>query len=191
MGSRNNGLQLIDPKNNTRVRLTFENGLIDNQIMAIIEDDLENIWVATLAGVQKIDIKNKELTNFTTNEGLESKDVYDIALNKGELFLGTSKGITILSNLNDGGKKLWNTKTLNSKQGIIGPDIAQNSIAFDKNDRLWAGGSPTRGLVVIDEIKKDTTAYPAILTGINIMDKKRVFKDVNLLQEKRKNLDSI
>ncbi len=192
LGSRNNGLQKIDPINNTRVRITTENGLAGDEIMSITEDEQENVWVATLKGVQIIDIKNKELTTFTTEEGLAANDVYDITEHKGKFFLGNSKGITILTPIDKGEKQfLWKVRTLGIKQGINGPDISQNSIDFDKNGRLWAGGSPLRELIVIDEIEEDTTAYPTVITGINIMDKKRSFIDVNLLKEKRKNLDTL
>ncbi len=192
VGSNSNGLQLIDPIHNTRVRLTTENGLVNNQIMAIIEDEQQNIWVATTNGVQKINIENKELTTFTTDEGLAANDVYDIYLQKGEFFLGSSKGISILiPTINKENQTQWSVRTLDQNQGIMGPDISQNSIDFDKNGRLWAGGNPLRSIMLINELVEDTTDYPAVITGINILDKKRDFKDVNLLQEKRANLDTL
>ncbi len=192
VGTNSNGLQLIDPASNTRVRLTTDNGLVGDQIMALIEDEQQNIWVATINGVQKIDLKNKVLTTFTTEEGLAANDIYDIILQKGEFFLGSSKGISILTPaINKENKTQWKVRTLDQNQGIMGPDISQNSIDFDKNGRLWAGGNPLRSIMVIDKLVEDTAAYPAVITSINIMDKKRVFKDVNLLQKKRADLDTL
>jgi len=192
VGSRGNGIQKIDPINNTRVHITTENGLADDEIMSITEDEHKNIWVATIKGVQLIDSENLKLTTFTTEEGIAANDVYAIREQKGELFLGTSKGITILTPVGKlENKPYWKNRTLGINQGILGPDISQNSITFDKNGSLWAGGSPFRELIVIDELEKDTTAYPTVITGINIMDKKQSFIDVNLLNKKRTNLDTL
>jgi len=192
LGSRNSGLQKIDPINNTRVRITTENGLAGDEIMSITEDDRQDIWIAMLKGVQIIDTDNLKLTTFTTEEGLAANDVYAIREQKGKLFLGTSKGITILTPIDMGENKLfWKERTLGINQGIIGPDISQNSIDFDKNGSLWAGGSPIREVMVIDEIEEDTTSYPTAIAGINIIDKKRFFKDKNLLKVKRTGLDTL
>ena len=43
----------------------------------------------------------------------------------------------------------------------------------------------------MNEPKEDTTAYPTAITGINIIDKKQVFKDKNLLKVKRAGLDTL
>ncbi len=191
VGSRNSGLQIINPVNNTRVKLTTENGLTSNEILSIIEDDNNKIWIATLKGVQQIDISNKKITTFTTEEGLAANDVYSITQQKGEVFIGSSKGFTILKpEEKENDKTHWNVKSIGKKQGINEPDISQNSITFDKNGRLWAGGNALQ-LIVMDKIKEDPTAYPTVITGIDIMDKKRVFNDLNLLKEKRAAIDTL
>ena len=87
-------------------------------------------------------------------------------------------------------KTQWEVRSIGKKQGINEPDISQNSITFDKNDRLWAGGNALQ-LIVMDKLEEDTTAYSTAITGINIIDKKRVFKDKDLLKVKRTGLDTL
>ena len=192
IGTLDSGIQKIDPSNNTRQRITSANNLVHDRVYSLYKDDNNSIWSATQKGVQQFDLENKKVSTFTVAEGLGANDVYDITQQNGEIFLGTSKGLTILkpSSRNKKESTYWKARTIGTQQGLNLVDFSENSFAFDKNGRLWAG---VQGLMltVIDEIKEDTTAYPAILTGINILDKKQVFKDVNLLQEKRKDLDSV
>lgn len=191
IGTLDSGIQKIDPSNNTRQRITTANGLVHDQVYSLYANNENEIWAATQKGVQLIDVGNKKLTSFTTTEGLGANDVYDVTQHKGKTFLGTSNGLTILKQLDNGSEQgFWKVKTVGQKQGLNLVDFSENSFTFDKNDRLWTG---VQGLMltVIDEIKEDTTVYSTAITGINIMDKKRVFNDLLLEKEKRTSLDSI
>lgn len=191
IGTLGSGIQKIDPSDNTRQKITSVNGLVDDQVYSLLEDEDDNIWAVTQKGVQRFDIDNKKLSTFTIGEGLGANDVYDITQHKTEIFLGTSNGLTILKNINKAkGQPFWKVRTIGKKQGLNLVDFSENSFTFDKNDRLWTG---VQGLMltVIDELKKDTTVYPTIITSINIMDKKRVFNDVNLLKEKRAAINTL
>jgi signal transduction histidine kinase/ligand-binding sensor domain-containing protein len=191
IGTLDSGIQKIDPSNNMRQRITTANGLVHDRVYSLYADDKNAIWAVTQKGVQIIDFDNKKLTTFTTTEGLGANDVYDVTHQKGETFLGTSNGLTILKHLDNGTEQgFWKVKTVGKNQGLNLVDFSENSFTFDKNDRLWAG---VQGLMltVMDEIKEDTTVYPTAITGINIMDKKRIFNDLLLEKEKRVTLDSL
>ncbi|HRA72723.1 MAG TPA: two-component regulator propeller domain-containing protein, partial [Flavobacterium sp.] len=156
IGTLGTGIQIIDPKNNTRTRLTQADGLVGNRVYSLMQDEHQTIWAATDKGVVLINAQKKELTTFTTDEGLGANDVYAIIEHKGEIFNGTSKGLTILQPIeqNNNAHPFWKVKTLGKKQGLDQVDFLENSFTFDQNGRLWAGVFGQM-LTVIDPIQKD------------------------------------
>ncbi|MCG2459242.1 GAF domain-containing protein [Flavobacteriaceae bacterium F89] len=186
------GIQRIDPKNNTRVHLTTEEGLSSDQVFTMAQDREGNIWAATLQGVQKIDPDRMELTTFITENGLAANDVYDVVEHKGQIYTGTSKGFSIIGQRGQTKDSLpvWQVRNIGKKQGLDYVDVAENSISFDKNGRLWAGVE-AQILTVMNPIKEDTIAYPIRITGINLLDKKQVFKDDAQIEKSRSVADSL
>jgi len=51
-------------------RFTQENGLANNEINAILEDDQKNLWVATNNGLSKLNLANYKIKNYTTYDGV-------------------------------------------------------------------------------------------------------------------------
>ena len=191
VGGLDSGIQIIDPKTNSRVRLTKENGIVSNRVYSLAKDGQDNIWTATQEGVDLIDLTKNQVTSFKTSEGLGANDVYAIAEHKGEIFLGTSNGLTILQPVMKPNAETpyWKVKTLGQRQGLNLVDFAENSFTFDKNGRFWATLAQT--VTVIDEIKEDSTRYPALITGINILDNKQVFNNIEKIKEKTATLDTL
>jgi len=191
VGGLDSGIQIIDPKTNTRVRLTKENGMVSDRVYSLTKDSQNNIWTATQEGVELIDLTKNQLTTFKTSQGLGANDVYAIKEYKGEIFTGTSNGLTILNPIVKVNSETshWKVKTLGQKQGLNLVDFAENSFTFDKNGRFWAGLVET--ITVIDEIKEDTTMYPTLITGINILDNKQVFNNLEKIKEKTATLDTL
>lgn len=54
------GLNLYNPANNTTKSFSEKEGLINNSIRSIIEDNLGRIWVSTSNGISRIDISMKD-----------------------------------------------------------------------------------------------------------------------------------
>tara|TARA_R110002074_G_scaffold257269_3_gene429740 strand:- start:12268 stop:15984 length:3717 start_codon:yes stop_codon:yes gene_type:complete len=185
------GIYRIDLTTNERVFLTTEEGLLSNIVYSILHDEKNNIWAATDMGVQRINVENKEITTFTTQEGLAANDVYALAEKNGDIFTGTSRGLTILSPeaATDQQKPIWSVKTIGRPQGLNLLDFSENSFTFDRNDKFWAGVQGEM-LTVMDEIVKDTITSPTYITGINILDQKQEFFDKETIRAKRGELDS-
>ena len=179
------GIQRINQSTNERVFLTTEEGLISNTVYSIALDDKNNIWAAMDLGVQYINIETSEITTFTTAEGLAANDVYAVAVHKGEIFTGTSRGLTILRPREQSKqqKPLWNVKGIGKAQGLNFLDFSENSFTFDRNNKFWAGVQGAQ-LTVMDEIGVDTMAAPTFITGIKILDQKQQFYDKERVQEK-------
>ncbi|MBD3660972.1 MAG: response regulator, partial [Arenibacter algicola] len=93
IGTRYEGLFVINFFKNTLTRLTTEDGLLSNRIFALTSDK-ENIWASTSRGISRIDSKN-DISNFTESDGLISVDFnYKAALKdtEGLLYFGTNEG---------------------------------------------------------------------------------------------------
>ena len=185
------GIQRINPATNERVFLNSDGGLVSNIVYSLIVDEDNSIWAATDLGVQMIHVPSMEITTFTTAEGLAANDVYAIAKHKGEVFTGTSRGLTILSQevQADQQKPIWKVKTIGKGQGLNLLDFSENSFTFDRNDNFWAGVQGEM-LTVMDGIVIDTTSSPTFITGIHILDQKQQFYDREKVRSKRIALDS-
>ena len=191
IGTLSTGIEIYDPEKNTMSRLGTENGMISNRIYSLATDASNNIWAAGQEGVSLIDIEKQEITNFTVSQGMGANDVYAVLEEKGEVFLGTSNGLSILKPTEVKGEEVlnWNVKTIGINQGLDLVDFAENSFVFDKNGRFW--GSLVETITVIDELQVDSTTATNYITGINILDKRQTFKNLDSVAEKTKLVDSI
>jgi signal transduction histidine kinase/ligand-binding sensor domain-containing protein/DNA-binding response OmpR family regulator len=103
----NDGLTIWDQKKDTLYHFSKENGLCDNSIRGITEDNLKNIWVTTSNGLSILAVKrepNDMLTitskNYSVKDGL--KDTYFNShsickLRSGDILLGNVDGFSILN----------------------------------------------------------------------------------------------
>jgi len=76
--------------------ITKENGLSGNQIMGITEDNLQNLWISTNAGISKYNLKSEKFHNFTTIDGLRSTTFSETSFCKGRnsmLYFGGTFGL--------------------------------------------------------------------------------------------------
>jgi len=101
------GLTIWDQKQDTLYNFSKENGLCDNSIRGITEDNLKNIWVTTSNGLSILTVKrelNEVLTitskNYSVKDGL--KDTYFNShsickLRSGDILLGNVDGYSILN----------------------------------------------------------------------------------------------
>ena len=76
--------------------ITKDIGLSGNQIMGITEDNQQNLWISTNAGISKYDLKTKKIFNFTTIDGLRSTTFSETSFCKGinnMLYFGGTFGL--------------------------------------------------------------------------------------------------
>ncbi len=76
------------------------NGLINNNVRSMVEDDDGNIWVATEEGMSRINRQYQDIKNYTLSDELRS-NIYTegsvVKLKDGRLMFGTNRGITIIT----------------------------------------------------------------------------------------------
>lgn len=75
---------------------TVENGLPDNSIKSLIEDNRRNLWIGTSSGISMFNPLTKRFINFNTDDGLISNDINLSAaamLNNNLIFMGSKSGL--------------------------------------------------------------------------------------------------
>ena len=95
IGTYYGSLSYYDQKNNRFINYNEENGLPDNNVFGIIEDDAGNLWVSTSNGLSMFNPVLKTFKNYTSRDGLPGNEFNKNAFLKssgGELFFGGYNG---------------------------------------------------------------------------------------------------
>lgn len=122
---------------------TVEEGLIQSQVINMVQDPASYLWFATRGGVSKFDGLSFE--NFTEEDGLIDNRCTSIILDSEEnVWIGTQGGVTRISSFVLNESAIWN--------GLPGEQIY--SICEFENT-IWCSGE--NGLFIID--KDEITLY--------------------------------
>jgi signal transduction histidine kinase/ligand-binding sensor domain-containing protein/DNA-binding response OmpR family regulator len=107
----NNGLNklVLDKAKETRLLSQFKinitcynvkDGLADNSIKSIVEDENGNLWLGTSSGISFYDIKKNIFTNYSYADGVIGNDfnfVSGLRLNNNLIFMGSTSGLNYFS----------------------------------------------------------------------------------------------
>lgn len=88
--------EMPDPKNITFSHFTEEDGLPNNFIYGILEDEEGMLWLSTNKGISKFNPENNSFRNYDVSDGLQSNEFNRNAYHKsrdGEMFFGGINGI--------------------------------------------------------------------------------------------------
>ncbi|GAB4207049.1 MAG: hypothetical protein Fur0023_17520 [Bacteroidia bacterium] len=91
------GLYVMRIKENTFKRV---NGLPDNLIYGVVEDNKGNIWVSHNKGLSCINLNNGKITNYNNKEGLLSNEFNTGAYyrdKKGNIYFGNVNGVNMIN----------------------------------------------------------------------------------------------
>jgi len=94
------GLNRYNPETDTFTHFTEKDGLPNNFIYGILEDQAGNLWVSTNFGISSFNPKTQTFRNFTSGDGLQSNEFNQNAFakdNKGNLYFGGINGFNIFS----------------------------------------------------------------------------------------------
>jgi len=99
LGTEGGGLVLFDQKaGKIAARYSVEDGLCNNSVLNIVEDDKGCLWLSTFNGLSKFDIGKKTFENYFQSDGLQSNQfLYNAALRlrSGQLVFGGINGFNI------------------------------------------------------------------------------------------------
>jgi ligand-binding sensor domain-containing protein/serine phosphatase RsbU (regulator of sigma subunit) len=94
------GLNRLDPYTGKFKRFFVENGLPNNNITGMVEDDHGNIWISTAKGISKYNPKSGLFRNYAINDGLQGNDFIRnsrFKTSEGEILFGGTNGFNIFN----------------------------------------------------------------------------------------------
>jgi signal transduction histidine kinase/ligand-binding sensor domain-containing protein/CheY-like chemotaxis protein len=98
IGTYNGGLNKYNPTSNIFEYFTTENGLPNNLINSIIEDNEKNLWIGTNQGLSKLNTNSNFFSNFDASSGIQGCEFYANSCykdDKGILYFGGINGFNI------------------------------------------------------------------------------------------------
>jgi len=94
------GLCLFDQQNESFTAYTSKQGLANDVIYSILEDEDGFLWLSTNRGISRFDFQNKSFKNFTPKDGaqdFESNRGAALRSSDGKLFFGGINGFNVIS----------------------------------------------------------------------------------------------
>ncbi|CAG0942159.1 hypothetical protein ANRL1_00826, partial [Anaerolineae bacterium] len=97
LGTLTGGLNKFDPKTGTFTHYREKNGLANDTVYGILEDDDQFLWLSTNKGLSRFDPRTETFRNYDVSYGLQSNEFNMGAFFKspsGEMFFGGINGLT-------------------------------------------------------------------------------------------------
>lgn len=98
VGTWNSGISLYDESNDRFIQFTEKDGLLNNVICGIGEDNYGDLWISSVKGVSKFNYAKREFINYSMNDGIQKGELNPGAflINKeGWIFLGGTDGVSV------------------------------------------------------------------------------------------------
>jgi len=140
IGTYGGGLNKFIPGSNGKKdsfkAYTEKEGLSNNIVKNIVEDDNGDLWISTGYGLSKFNPKTEQFRNYTKADGLQDNDFFDlcgIKRKNGQILIGGVNGFnyffpdSIKDNPYKPNAKIVNFK-INNKNAVIGEKYHQNII---------------------------------------------------------------
>lgn len=180
------GLAMYDVKAKNMVAYTEKDGLPNNNVMGILEDNSGNLWLSTDNGLSRFDSNRKIFKNYTASDGLTSNEFnYNSYFkdSQGEMFFGGYNGFisffpdkietnNYVAPIVFTSLKLFNDRvSINGRDGLLEKDISlTRSITLRYNQNVF-----TLDFALLNYIKSNKNKYACKLEGFD-----KDWNDVNV-----------
>ncbi len=176
IGSYYGGLTRYDRASNTFVNFTRKDGLPNDNVLGILDDERGNLWISTSNGLSRFDTGKRSFKNYTVADGLPGNEFISNTHYKdasGEMFFGGLNGlVSFLPNTietNDFAAPVVFTglKLFNIPVRIGGPDeLLQKDINLTREITFThAQNIFTIDFALLNYIKPEKNAYAYRLDG--------------------------
>ncbi len=146
IGTKGGGLHRLNMNTMTFDYINSKNGLPNDVIYGILEDDNDNLWMSSNYGIISYNKLTKEIRNFNEADGLQSNEFNTYAYAKGtngEMYFGGVNGLNVFHpshfDKNKNVPKVWITEleiNNNKVTHIDSPDLLSQAIEHTKNITL-------------------------------------------------------
>ncbi|MDQ3020967.1 MAG: ATP-binding protein [Bacteroidota bacterium] len=169
IGTLGGGLNKFDKNKKTFKRFNQKDGLSNDTIMGILEDDKENLWISTNYGLSKFDKQSETFKNYDVRDGFQSNEYNQwsfLKLQSGELVFGGINGFNI-----------FNPDDINDNL-FIPPIVISNFTIFNKPVPISENGSVLKKSITLqNEIiltyKESVFSFEFAALDFNIPDKNK------------------
>jgi ligand-binding sensor domain-containing protein/signal transduction histidine kinase/DNA-binding response OmpR family regulator len=178
IGLHYGGMAMYDAHQKEFVVYTTKDGLPNDNVLGILEDEYHNLWLSTSNGLAKFNPVNKNFQTYTSSDGLAGNEFNYNAFFKrsnGEIFFGGINGLTsffpdrIERNENKApliftGLKIFsNDVEINDRHRVLTQSISlTNKLIFHHNQNTF-----TLEFALLNFIKPGKNKYAYKLEGIN------------------------
>ncbi len=99
--NNSSGSKDFSPKPNVEItHFSIEQGLSDNSVNSIVEDDNGNLWIGTSSGISFFDTQQNRFTNFSKADGVVGSEINlssAVQNEDGVIFMGSTEGLNYFS----------------------------------------------------------------------------------------------
>ncbi|MET0638146.1 MAG: ATP-binding protein [Chitinophagaceae bacterium] len=173
------GVGYIDPKDKTIRRLVKSKhvaltGATEDNLL--LHDSRGNTWVMSSAsGLYMINPAGDSVTRISQVNGLLSNSANAIHEHKGRFYVGTSRGLSIITPPWISSDQKWKVESLGKSSGLAKTVATYNSDLMLKDGQYWWGDDGITILKNLEEMVRDTVVPPTYVTGIDLLSKPLVF----------------
>ncbi len=135
IGTLTGGTILLDNAGKLLQVIDYQNGLEDNEILALVADNQQGLWICHSSGISRV-LVQLPLLNFSTYPGLAGKPTA-VTIYEEQLFVGTNEGVFFLNNTNkedvslkiaqEKSKQLYNYNTQKQQQNYVAKQKSRNT----------------------------------------------------------------
>ncbi len=172
------GLNKFDRKRESFIHYNAKNGLPNDEIMCIIEDNSGFLWISTNKGVSKFDPKKEVFKNFDVTDGLQGSEFNTrsgIKTKNGEILFGGVNGFNIFQpgNLKDNQfippVVINDLKIFNKPVSIGGEDspLEKNIIGSEEITLSYKQSVFSFGFVALNFVNPEKNKYAYMMEGFD------------------------
>jgi signal transduction histidine kinase/ligand-binding sensor domain-containing protein/DNA-binding response OmpR family regulator len=122
---------------------TVQNGLADNAVKSILEDDNGNLWIGTNSGISFFDVEKSSFTNFTNSDGIIGNE-----FNSGSACY-SSNGLMYFGSVD--GLNIFNPKLI-KQSAYIPPVVITDFQIFNRHVNIGDGSPLSQSILETKEI---------------------------------------
>ena len=185
-----NGIDIIDEERQM-VKHVMTKELETVIVSSVFMDHAGKLWLATFGkGIWMIDEEDNSVTKFTLDNGLPDMSGYSINERDGDIYIGTGKGIAIISanRKKNSDEPVWQIKSYSKPQGMLRIDHNPRSLTTT-DGRLWFGIADL--LTVMNRPGNDSLVPAAAINGVSIKGQSSNFFKPAIQKETLTSADTI
>jgi methyl-accepting chemotaxis protein/streptogramin lyase len=170
VSTEGNGLVIVDPQTFKKVRYdatsTGADALASSNVEMAIETEPGVIWIATNAGLDRLDRKANTVSHYTARDGLPSSVIAGIAPDGlGNLWVTTDRGVSRFAPATRASKQY------SVADGLQASEFLSGSAFVAHDGSLYLGGTKGFNVIRPDRIAENRHPPTVVLTGFQLFNR--------------------